>query len=92
MDVIMFWYLDYKLFLIPELCKAWNKNNVELAELFEKYSILDYIDISMGYYETMGTKGVILDLTNYLKELGVDIWMKDFYIMVQFIVLRKLKY
>lgn len=66
-------YLDYKLFLIPELCKAWNKNNVELAELFEKYSILDYIDISMGYYETMGTKGVILDLTNYLKELGVDI-------------------
>lgn len=66
-------YLDYKLFLIPELCKAWNKNNAELAELFEKYSILDYIDISMGYYETMGTKGVILDLTNYLKELGVDI-------------------
>ena len=60
----------FKISIIPYLMKAWHKNNVELANIIEKYDIFGYIDDCYESYEYMGVGGVIADIEEFIKEAG----------------------
>lgn len=50
--------------------KAWHKNNFEISTILEQYHLLSYIDASYEIYQTMGVKGVIEDLEEFIEEQG----------------------
>jgi len=62
--------LVFKISLIPYLMKAWHKDNFEISAILEQYHLLPYIDASYEIYQTMGVKGVIEDLEEFIDEQG----------------------
>lgn len=59
--------LNMQLTLIPILAKAWKKTYSELSDMFVKYDVLSYIDVSYEIYNSMGNQGIINDLEDYIK-------------------------
>lgn len=62
--------LNMQLTLIPILSQAWNCSYSELAVLFKKYDILDYIDLCYEKYNSTGNQGIIDDINDYVKLQG----------------------
>lgn len=65
--------LTFKISLVPILMKTWGKNTFEIAEIIEKYQILPYVDACYEYFNTMGIKGVIEDIEDYIRAQGGSI-------------------
>lgn len=59
--------LNMQLTLIPILAKAWKKTYSELSDMFVKYDVLSYIDVSYEIYNSMGNQGIINDLEDYIR-------------------------
>lgn len=59
--------LNMQLTLIPILAKAWKKTYSELSDMFVKYDMLSYIDVSYEIFNSMGNQGIINDLEDYIK-------------------------
>lgn len=62
--------LNMQLVLIPILAKTWNKTYIQLATIFKKYDILNYIDICYESYNSTGNQGIIDDLRSYIELQG----------------------
>ena len=62
--------LNMQLTLIPLLSNAWKKNYSDLADVFEKYDVLSYIDVCYENYNSTGNQGIIDDLKDYIEMQG----------------------
>lgn len=62
--------LDTKIVLINEMKKEFNMSWDKLSNLLEKYNILPYIDMSYEVFNSMGIKGIMLDIKNFIREQG----------------------
>ena len=48
--------------------KKWNKNNIDLAKLFDKNNVYDFIDDSYDYLHLMSYDSVVDEIELYLRE------------------------
>ena len=62
--------LNMQLTLIPLLSNAWGKNYSDLADVFEKYDVLSYVDVCYENYNSTGNQGIIDDLKDYIEMQG----------------------
>ena len=44
----------------------WNLDFSKVSDLLEKYDLLQYIDTCYEEYNSMGIKGILLDLKSYI--------------------------
>ena len=58
--------LNMQLTLIPILSKAWEYSYSALADLFERYDVLNYIDTCYEAFNSTGEQGIINDLREYI--------------------------
>lgn len=65
--------LNMQLVLIPILAKSWNKSYAELADIFDEYNVLGYIDVCYENYNSTGNQGIIDDLREYIELQGGSI-------------------
>ena len=62
--------LNMQLVLVQVLSRSWNKTFSELAEIFRKYDVLSYIDISYENYNSTGNQGIVDDIQEYIELQG----------------------
>lgn len=62
--------LNMQLTMIPVLTNAWDISFDDLSKLFQKYDVLNYIDVCYENYNSMGNQGIINDLSEYIKMQG----------------------
>lgn len=62
--------LNMQLTMIPVLTNAWEISYDDLSKLFQKYDVLNYIDVCYENYNSMGNQGIINDLSEYIKMQG----------------------
>lgn len=60
--------LDLKILITEKLKSAWNISYPDLSDKLKKYRILEYIDVSYDYFNSMGIKGIIEDIEEYIQE------------------------
>lgn len=60
--------LDLKILITEKLKSAWNISYTDLSDKLKKYKILEYIDVSYDYFNSMGIKGIIEDIEEYIQE------------------------
>ena len=46
--------------------QEWGITYSEVSDLLEEYGLLEYIDIRYEKYNSMGIKGILLDLREYV--------------------------
>ena len=78
--------LNMQLVLVPVLSRSWDMSFSELAEIFKKYDVLDYIDVCYEIYNSTGNQGIIDDIREYIELQGGSVAWKIF-IMVQYQIL-----
>lgn len=49
--------------------QEWGITYSEVSDLLEKYGLLEYMDICYEKYNSMGIKGILLDLQGYIDAL-----------------------
>lgn len=52
--------------------EKWEKPIVAIAELFEEYHVLQYIEECFGIFHVEGDEAILEDITTYLKNKGVS--------------------
>lgn len=62
--------LDLKIVLINEMLKRYKLSIEKMSELIEKYFLLEYIDVCYESFCSTDIDGVIIELEDYVKELG----------------------
>lgn len=62
--------LNMQLVLVPVLSRSWDMSFSELAEIFKKYDVLDYIDVCYEIYNSTGNQGIIDDIREYIELQG----------------------
>ena len=65
--------LNMQLVLVPILSRSWNMSFAELAEIFKKYDVLDYIDVCYENYNSTGNQGIIDDIREYIELQGESV-------------------
>ena len=60
--------MDLKILITEKLKSAWNISYLDLSDKLKKYHILEYIDVSYDYFNSMGIQGIIEDIEEYIKE------------------------
>lgn len=48
--------------------QEWNMDYSKVSDLLDKYDLLSYIDICYEEYNSMGIKGILQDLNEYIIE------------------------
>ena len=58
------------------LVKEWKVDTDRVNEIFDRYDLSKYIEVSYESYNSMGIKGVIEDLEEYIREQGgvIVVW------------------
>lgn len=65
--------LDAKIVIINVMQKEFNISFDELSDILQKYNILWYIDLCYEAFNSMGIKGILLDIKDYIREQGGNI-------------------
>ena len=66
--------LHFVVFLIHQLAKAWSTNTTRVYKILNETNILDeYIIDNYDCLHTLGANYLIEDLTEFVKEKGVEI-------------------
>lgn len=66
--------LSFAVFLIHKLSEAWNKIPAEVYEILNRTNILDeYIIPSYDVLHTQGKECLVEDITEYVKEKGIEV-------------------
>lgn len=60
--------MDLKILITEKLKSAWNISYSDLSDKLKKYHILEYIDVSYDYFNSMGIQGIIEDIEEYIQE------------------------
>ena len=62
--------LNMEIVLIPLLVEAWKCSYSELSDLFVKYDLLGYIEVSYEKFNSTGNQGIINDLKEFIELQG----------------------
>lgn len=62
--------LNMQITLIPILAQSWKLNLQQLNSLFQKYDLLNYIDICYEQFNSTGNQGIIDKLEDYIRIQG----------------------
>lgn len=62
--------LNMQITLIPILTQSWKLNLQQLNSLFQKYDLLNYIDICYEKFNSTGNQGIIDELEDYIRIQG----------------------
>lgn len=62
--------LSMQLTLIDVMKNAWKLSYERLSDLLIEYSILEYIDTCYEYFNSMGDRGIINELEEFIKDQG----------------------
>lgn len=62
--------LRMQITLINIMADLWGIDYTKLSEILRKYSILEYIDTGYEYFNSMGEKGILEDLENFIEIQG----------------------
>lgn len=62
--------LNMQITLIPILTQSWKLNLQQLNSLFQKYDLLNYIDICYEQFNSTGNQGIIDELEDYIRIQG----------------------
>lgn len=66
--------LKFSIFLIHNLADRWNKSPADVYDILNRTHILDdYIFVCYDTLHTLGAEYLIDDITDFVKEKGVDI-------------------
>lgn len=65
--------LEAKIVIMNALQKEFNIPFNELSDILKKYNILWYIDLCYEAFNSMGIKGILLDIKNFIEEQGGSI-------------------
>lgn len=61
--------LNMQITIINCIRQEWNIDFCKISELLNKYDLLSYINICYEEYNSMGIKGILEDLKNYIDAL-----------------------
>ena len=61
--------LNMQITIANYMKQEWNIAFCEVSDLMEKYDLLQYIDDSYEVYNSMGIKGILLDLKAYMEDM-----------------------
>lgn len=59
---------NMKITIIEILKDFWKIGYNELSIILSKYRILEYIDAGYDYFNSMGEKGIVKDIEDYMRE------------------------
>lgn len=65
--------LEAKIVIMNALQKEFNIPFNELSDILKKYNIFWYIDLCYEAFNSMGIKGILLDIKNFIEEQGGSI-------------------
>lgn len=52
--------------------EAWSVDFSQISDMMEEYDLLAYIDDNYEEYNSMGIKGILLDLKEYIDDMEGD--------------------
>ena len=58
--------LNMQITIANNMKDEWKIDYSDVSDLLEKYDLLHYIDVSYEEYNSMGMKGILLDLQSYI--------------------------
>lgn len=58
--------LNMQITIVNCMKKEWNIDFSKIRDILDKYDLLAYIDICYEEYNSMGIKGILLDLKSYM--------------------------
>ncbi|MBR1391783.1 MAG: DUF3791 domain-containing protein [Lachnospiraceae bacterium] len=58
--------LNMQITIANSMKEEWNIDYSKVSDLLEKYDLLQYIDVCYEEYNSMGIKGILLDLKSYM--------------------------
>ena len=58
--------LNMQITIANSMKEEWKLDYSKVSDLLEKYDLLQYIDICYEEYNSMGMKGILLDLKSYM--------------------------
>lgn len=62
--------LDLKITIMKIMKDGFNLSCIELGDLLEKYDILPFIEAGYEYFCSMGERGILLEIEEFIKEQG----------------------
>lgn len=61
--------LNMQITIANSMKQEWKIDYSKVSDLIEKYDLLQYIDASYEEYNSMGMKGILLDLKSYINAI-----------------------
>ena len=61
--------LNMQITIANNMKDEWKIDYSDVSDLLEKYDLLHYIDVCYEEYNSMGMKGILLDLQSYMDAL-----------------------
>lgn len=61
--------LNMQITIANSIKKEWNIDYSKVSDLLDKYDLLPYIDTCYEEYNTMGIKGILQDLREYMESV-----------------------
>ena len=58
--------LNMQITIANNMKDEWKIDYSDVSDLLEKYDLLHYIDVCYEEYNSMGMKGILLDLQSYI--------------------------
>lgn len=56
--------------IFQELANRWGKPIREISNIAEEYNLLPYIEACYDIYNSTGTEGIMIDIEEYIRDLG----------------------
>ncbi len=65
--------LNMQITIANSIKKEWNIEYSKISDLMDKYDLLSYIDVCYEEYNSMGIKGILLDLKSYIDAIEENV-------------------
>ena len=62
--------LNMQITIANSMKEEWQMDYTEVSDLLDKYDLLSYIKACYEEYNSMGIKGILLDLKTYMEAIG----------------------
>lgn len=62
--------LDFKITVMKIMQEGFNLSGIELSNLLEEYNILPFLDVGYEYFCSMGEKGILIEIEDFVREQG----------------------
>ena len=74
--------LNMQITIINNMKQEWSIDYSKVSDLLEKYDLLQYIDACYEEYNSMGMKGILLDLKSYMNAIdehtgNIESWLGE---------------